>query len=292
MPDVFTRHVRDLGTPKDRFEKFWKQFLRDLESEMRSRRLFNAAPPFLGAEYDEYVTWHDPVAFEALATDCYMAAVLKRVKPLRDMLQQSSSVAGAVRKNIKYFLIDRQRKANPMGYKLFKNVEGILQEEIDQGRLAIQGTGDGKLRNETILLLDSEARPGSGPRCGPRRLLDSSELWSDVVRVVAGPEDDARKPLVDALSELRAAGVGVLRLGDLLVALRGSASGRSIGRSAAIWNRAPGLPGRSCRTLVMKKQMTINSGSGRIPSGDRPSPVAAPGQAENASTLRSTDRAR
>jgi len=234
MRDIFTRHVWDLGTSNDRFDEFWKRFLHDLWSEMRNRHLIDSDPSFLGPEYDEYATWHDPVALHELATDCYIAAVLRRIGALRVLLQHSPSVAGAVRKNIKYFLIDRQRQANRTGYKLFKNVKKILQEAIEQSRLTVPGSDGGKLRKERVLQLDTKAGLDPIPRADLESLIDSSELWGHVVRVVTGPEDDARQPLLDALDELRASGVGALRLGDLLAALRERVqkADRSLGREA------------------------------------------------------------
>jgi hypothetical protein len=222
MSDVFTHHVRHHGTPGDAFAEFWPQFKTSLRSAMRERNLLYQRPSYLGKEFADYQTWRDPGAFKDLADLCYLEAVLLKRGPLQTLLQRSPSVAGAVVTNIHYFLIDRQRKANPAGYRLFTKVVTVLEEAIQQGRFRAQGLVGGKLRNETLLHLAPESAPAPEP-IGPgelERLIDDSAVCGQAVRALTGSVNEARQPLLDALDDLRARGAGTLRLGNLLDALR------------------------------------------------------------------------
>ncbi len=192
MCDTFTRHVRDFGTPADNFDEFWARFRVVLRSEMSGRNVWHQPPAFLGEEYAGYTNWQDSVGFDDLAKDCYITAVLKRIDLLKGLLDHRASVAGAIRQNMKFFLIDCQRKANRTGYKLFKNVEKILLEAIDDNLVSTSVPGRGKLRNGTVLQLGAGGGSEPVPRVDLERLIDSSEAWIHVVRTIAGPEGDAQ----------------------------------------------------------------------------------------------------
>ena len=220
MSDIYTRHVRGLGSAEDHFDEFWTRFLQDIRSELKNRHLLDSTPSFLGPQYDEYKTWRDPAAMNALAADCYMDAVLRRLKDLRALLNHSPSIGGAVRTNMRFFLIDRQRKANPTGYKIFKNIEKIIQAAIDQGRLTVHRRRGGKLRNETMIQLDSKTGMEPVSFADLERHVEGSELWGQILHGITGPKHRATHPVFDSLEELRARGVGIFRLRDLLAALR------------------------------------------------------------------------
>ena len=186
---------------------------------MSGRNVFYQPPVFLGEEYAGYSSWRDSDGFDDLAKDCYMTAVLKRIDQLKALLGQRPSVAGAIRQNMKFFLIDCQRKANRTGYKLFKNVEKIVQEAIDDGQLSAGVADGGKLRNGTVLQLGAGGTFDPVTRADLERLVDSSEVWLHVVRTIAGPEADARA-LLDAIKAFPGNGVAAVRLGDLIAVLR------------------------------------------------------------------------
>jgi hypothetical protein len=218
MCDLFTSHVIKFGTSDDNTDAFWERFKITLKSEMSARNLLNQPTAFLN--YKFLRSWDDPDDFDYLATECYVIAVLKPMDQLKALLNHNPSVAGAVRRNIKHFLIDRQRKGNPTGRKLFKNVETILTEAISRGDLTVQGASRGKLRNGTVLRLIPGDTRAPISNVDLERLIDNSEVWVQVIRTICGPASKAEQPLLDGLGEIRDGGVSAVRLGDLIAVIK------------------------------------------------------------------------
>jgi hypothetical protein len=216
--DVFTRHVRDYGTSDDHFEEFWARFVMTLRSELHTRRLIGHSPKFLG--YDVIGSWNDAAVFDELATDCYIAAVLARMEALKPLLLERSSVGGAVRNNMRLFLINCQRDANPTGYKIYKNIEAIMNEAVATGEMRIAGVNRGKFGNDALLCL------ADGPPAPPivrtelEKRIDNSQAWSKAIRSITGSENAARQPFLEALRSLRDEGIGAVRVGELVNALK------------------------------------------------------------------------
>ena len=182
---VFTEYVASLGhsgEPPDResFERAWGALRRSLRTELRRRSLWSSPPRYLGVVGAD--AWTDE-AFDELVADAYVFNFVHRLRSLRAQLKVKPNVDGLVRLNLKNFLHERQRRHDPLGYRLFGTLRRALLSLVQAGDLVVAG-GHPRVRNDTALRFAESPRPDGNaePAVSAQRPLDELVTpWSDAL---------------------------------------------------------------------------------------------------------------
>lgn len=148
MASVLTEHVRTFGPTSDPTGQVLPAMERLLRYRMRQKNLLSAPPEFLG--YPAVANWSAPGAFEDIVVDCYIFAIAQRVTALQNQLRIKPNVDGLISRNVANFLLERQRKHDPIGYAVFGNVRGAAQDAGDAGEVVVDCRGD-KLNSQSVL---------------------------------------------------------------------------------------------------------------------------------------------
>lgn len=217
MASVFTEHVREFSTASDPAEKVLPELEKLLRQRMRRRNLFTAPPSYLG--YDPR-SWDAPGAFEDIVADCYIFAFLNRLQGLRNQLRARTNIDGLIIRNVDNFLLERQRRHDPIGYAVFGNVEGAACMTEAAGELTVEGRNQGRLNNQSILRLD-QAKP-STDLAEPQTLKEALEKlpdWDQEVPALAATTEEGQDWVAQFFQRLRDEGVAAVRCGDLVAVL-------------------------------------------------------------------------
>lgn len=146
-----------------------------LRSEMRYRGVWLAPPAAWGYAGK---SWQDDETLFDLLHDCFVFVFTgSRRNRLRDYVRANQPIAGAVRWSVRNFLNDLERKKNPAGHALFKNLQSAAATAQDAGQLLLRQASSGRITSQTVI-----ASPSSGT---------TSELADhDVVKQVIHGWDD------------------------------------------------------------------------------------------------------
>ena len=140
MGSALTRLVRSLGEgarelSQEEFHLAVQDLRRLLVSELKRRGLWTSPPAFVGIigrptwAYAEAET----DALDELASKCLDEAILPRRASLLRQAETKPEIDGLVRLNIRHFLLDAQRRNDPLGFRLFE----VVQKTVEPGsRLA------------------------------------------------------------------------------------------------------------------------------------------------------------
>lgn len=228
---IFTEYVRSLergNAPPDResFDRVWNALAIRLRTELRRRGLWTSPPRFLGIVGSE--TWTED-ALEELTAEAYAFNFVDRLRSLRAQLRVKPNVDGLVHLNLKNFLTERQRRYDPLGYRIFEVLRTAFREAVDAGELEVLA-GDPRIRNDTLLgPVDPAPAPGvaDGDRAArPGLETARAEEWADallpdLVTARGSRRDEVvrelRRRVVDRLAR-RAEELGVKELVDPLKA--------------------------------------------------------------------------
>jgi hypothetical protein len=217
MASAFTEHVRHFGAGSDPAVRVLPELERLLRQRMRRRNLLSAPPSYLG--YDPG-SWNAPGAFEDIVADCYVFAVLDRLRGLRNQLRVRGNIDGLIVRNVDNFLLERQRHHDPVGYAVFGNVEAAACRAETAGEVTVEGRDRGRLHNPSVLRLD-RANPGAEP-AEPRALQEALEQapgWDQAVPSLAATTEEGQEWVGRFIRQLRDAGVPAVRCGDLVTVL-------------------------------------------------------------------------
>ncbi len=218
MCTTFTEHVRDFGPNCDPAGCVLPKLEQLLRRRMRQRNLLTAPPNFLG--YSGITAWDAPGAFEDVVVDCYIFAFLDRLQGLRNQLRIRPNIDGLISRNAKHFLLERQKRYDPVGYAVFGNVEGAASDMVAAGELAAEGTGEGRLQNSSVLRLDQLAAAGELATTDRLRgLLAEAPDWAEVLQYLTSTTEEGQVWVAEFLRQLRAAGVVAVRVGDVVAAI-------------------------------------------------------------------------
>ena len=157
--------------------------------------------------------------------DCYIFAVLDRLKGLRNQLCTRPNIDGMIVLNIDHFLLERQRKHDPVGYAVFGNVEAVVQNAVAAEHLEVDGATDGRIHGSSILRLDT-SRPDT-EAADPVRVREALTQVQDWAQGTPGPDLGHREGT---------------RLGDRVS--RSAEGNGSLGRPVSRSRRSPCYPGR------------------------------------------------
>jgi hypothetical protein len=104
-----------------------------------------AVPKFLG-----YSNWQQD--FESLLSDCYEFAIYERFNALKAQSEKGNNVDGYIRLNINHFLFERQRRCDPIGYKVGTTAQRAVQKAVEHKVFqADKFNKKGKIHNPTTL---------------------------------------------------------------------------------------------------------------------------------------------
>jgi hypothetical protein len=220
MASVFTEHIRNFGAASDPVGPVLMELQRLLAHHMRRKRLYSAPPRFLG--YSGVLRWAALDAFDDIVVDCYTYAIAERVAALRNQLKIKPNVDGLISRNVSNFLLERQRKYDPIGYAVFGNVRGAASEAATAKVIVLDSLDQGKIHNETVLRF-SGGPPGASP--APRDLIHDGVKgatgWEEVIQHLTKTTEEGREWVLGLIHQLRRAGIAAVRCGDLVAAIAG-----------------------------------------------------------------------
>lgn len=91
-----------------------------------------------------------------LALDCYEYAVIRRFDSLREHAKQKENIDGLIAVNIRNFVSERQRQADPCGTATYRNIKATVEELVQKAVLSTHGLRRGAIYNETLLFFGDE----------------------------------------------------------------------------------------------------------------------------------------
>jgi hypothetical protein len=225
---AFTDYVRSLQSGEEpnpaTFQAAWDKLWRILRLELRRRGLSEAPPRLLGI--DGHPSW-TPVAggpLWELCGDAFLSVLVERLPGLKALAEKLEHIEGIVVGYIRYFLHDRQRQTDPLGYRIFKILWAAVQLLVGKGALYLL-QGNPKIRNDTIL----GVAPGTDPEEAKERDFTEdvtawdSELLTELVMAPPRELEVLIQKLADLVDQL---GVPAFRFGDLIRALQQEVGGR------------------------------------------------------------------
>ena len=128
-------------------------FANALCNRMRWRGLSNGLPKWICYPFAE---WKQRGAFDALLVDSVDYAIVRRTSSLCSALKKYDNIDYLVYNNIKYFLHEKQRHCDPIGYAVGINTQVAVQQAVTQGVFTAEELNNrGKVYNETILTVSA-----------------------------------------------------------------------------------------------------------------------------------------
>jgi hypothetical protein len=229
-----TDHFRRLDSNGFPDEAFLVELARLLRARLRRAEMWDQPPAYLG--YPEYADWRvafsegDAVAAPTL--DCYFEAIAKRYASLRNQLQLKENINGLIALNVDRFILARQKKDDPIGYSVFKNLQAALHAMIDNGEIHTDQPSQPKLSNSSLLSFTIGATPASREQL--ENAFSTSPEWDNALPRQAKKGNGAQQLLRTCLLALPAAGVSAFSLGALAAVLK-----QKVRDSHALRNRPP-----------------------------------------------------
>lgn len=220
-----------------------------LRSEIRRRGLLETSPNVLGLVGFEHWSagWMGPQtaasrdrdALDELAVDCYVYIFVTRLRSLLAQLKAKGNVEGLVRRSVRNFVHDTQRRHDPLGFRVFKLFRRAVEEAVKIQRLFVLEP-NGRLCNDTLLGF----HPGSAESQSLDEgvdLTDTVARWNDRLlpdlMTARGPQTAAVvETFRDQLLSLEAEGVSWFRCRDVIDPLKADARRRW----ATLWSQGEG----------------------------------------------------
>ncbi|MEM8960761.1 MAG: hypothetical protein AAGD38_04720 [Acidobacteriota bacterium] len=183
MSTPFTDYLRALdpdGEPPtaDQLGGIWEILRSALIRDLRQRGLWHQAPTTLGIV--GWNRWTEPKeglggdALDELVADLYAYVFVDRLRSLRAQANVKTNIEGLVHLNVKNFVHDRQREHDPLGYRTFDALRGLLRRLVAVGVFVIL-RGDPRIRNDTVLARHGRAQ--SAPRQQVAQAVASWTSW-------------------------------------------------------------------------------------------------------------------
>lgn len=136
--DLFVERLRNEGEEPTRADFLEvREHLRVLlVGEMKKRGLWSAPPTYLGIQAS---SWSDREALEELVGDAYTYVFADRLAALIKQSMDRSTLAPLIRMNVNHFVTDRQRLADPLGYRIFGRLKSATLKALKRGKLFLHG---------------------------------------------------------------------------------------------------------------------------------------------------------
>ncbi len=257
--DVFSDYVARLGPDGDppdlaSLEKVRKALRSVVIGQLKRRGLWSSPPSFLGLPGAKW----DRDTLDELVSDAYVFNFVRRLRGLRDQQRLKPDLRPMVIKNVGNFLTELQKKADPLGYRVFGRLRQAAELAVESGRLFVlkkkseeekptrarpaqKKTKKHSLHNNSLIGFE----PTAAPTATPADLGESVRRWNDELlpRLItaegrAVPREVRR--LAEKLTTLRDADVTAFCLGDLAAELKSDIRRRWQG----IWHDSLGELGK------------------------------------------------
>jgi hypothetical protein len=219
MASAFTEHVRNFRGDQDAPEEVLRDLGELLRQRMRRRGLLSAPPAFLGCGGPN---WNQGDTWDELLTDCYLYAFLEsgRLEALQNHLTDFPTIDGLIRRNVDQFLLERQRRNDPIGRAVYGNVEGAVGLARSAGLVTAEGLDGHRLTSQCIIRFGGAA-PASAAMAPEmiRQAVATAPGWSDVLPHLVRTTEAGQEWVLGLLQSLRATGAGAVLAGDLIAAL-------------------------------------------------------------------------
>ena len=206
------------------FAALWSSLRRALRTELIRRGLWNRPPSFLGVV--GYTRWtehdSDDDALDELAADCFTFVFLERIQALTAQLRRKPAIEGLVFRSIRNFLFERQKRHDPIGYRVY----GVLRDAVDA--LVVRGTidlepADAAITNRVWLrfnLAPVHRDPPSSDRVRTTIEAWSDDLLPDLIVARGRARHATIESLADRIEALPEKGVSRIRFRRLAEHLR------------------------------------------------------------------------
>jgi hypothetical protein len=226
--------------------------------------MWEQPPDYFG--YPEYGSWGEAFSGDdpspGPAADFFLEEVVQELPFLERTIQEGNSVEALLRQKVKWFLTDRQKKHDPVGYRTFTNLVAVLEGMIADGAATATNRVRSKLRNPTLIQLKLG---DSGPTPAARdlaRVVDTDPDWLPVLRRLAKLGKGAQRLLRERLDRFPSQGVVAFSVGELGAVLKAR-----VREAHEAWNRpAGGSPATSRRTPEPSDDFRTDALPGRYSS--------------------------
>lgn len=210
---IFTDHVKN-PNPED-FNRVIDALTVVLRKRLRKKGLLNLSPAYL--DYPEHTTWNDAEALKDISYDIYGYVFARKRQSLLKAIAKKEDVEGMVVCNIDHFILGRQSKHDPIGYKTFKNCKNALVALESLGVVVLEKGKSGR----TIRFATAE-----GKACDQGFDLKIADFvhkypgWGLGSRVVARLSKEGEAFVTKLIIDYFAAGATRLRFEDLVSAVK------------------------------------------------------------------------
>lgn len=222
---------------------------RMIASRLRAIEMWDQPPQFLG--YGEVARWAEayPADPEAHAEDYATAPptldfytdrfvpALDGDGPLATVRSTTGDVAGYVAVMVRHFLIDRQRKQDPVGYAVFKTLEAVVQELARAGTAQLSDLHERKSKPGLIRRATRVRFPnpvGPRPTAPVHELVVAADTLRGNVHKLSKRGRGAQALLGPAVAALPVSGVEGFEFGELLVPLQAA-----VREAKRVWADSP-----------------------------------------------------
>ncbi|RMH17474.1 MAG: hypothetical protein D6696_15675, partial [Acidobacteria bacterium] len=216
------------GEPPDAasFDEVWSALRGALIGELRRRGLWRLPPSYLGICGAR--RWREPAAeprfgtdaLDELVAECYAFVFVHRIASLRAQLRLKTNCDGLVFLNVRHFVLERQRRHDPLGSRVYAVLRGAVEAAVAAGELH-RSPGDSPLTNHTVLTVG----PAAGSPAPPAALAEIVAGWADdllpeLVTTRGKGHRRLEARLRTRLTGLADAGFGGFTFGEVLDPLR------------------------------------------------------------------------
>ncbi|MFC1848621.1 hypothetical protein ACFL27_00290 [candidate division CSSED10-310 bacterium] len=214
--NIFRNHLRQLGEKILPPQKVLDGLGHLLKEEMMARDIWYCSPSFLGYYDDWAFRWQNQTVFQKLTLDCYEFAILKRYRTLIAHASLNHDEVRSIQRNVKHFLIEKQRDNDPIGYAVYCNVKGAVQKGVAEQKLFLRSSEI--LKNETLIRFQENI----DPLHKLTQPLDShlhSILDSSLLQEMSGISDKAQAHLLSTILDFPETGILFFSFGSLVSAM-------------------------------------------------------------------------
>lgn len=228
---AYVRHLDEHGEPEpDAFDRVFGALAGALRAELRRRGLWTSPPSFLGVS--GYAHWNEEGALDELTAVSYLFSFVTRLRSLIAQSRKRANVEGLVFRNVRNFVHERQRDADPLGYLAWERLHAAVEAALADGRLHVvdgAGVGGGDFSGDSLLAGDPADDPQGATDGDParrRRALDAltaqwnAELLPELITARGTRRDEVVEELARRLPLIVDEGLAPLSFRLLLAAMR------------------------------------------------------------------------
>lgn len=204
MNKVFSDHVAALAAKEDTDLEVLDAAWTVLRSALQSRGIYSEGPGLLG--YNG-TTWDDEDAQQDFVHDAYCRAILSRLRGLHRNLLQSGNIEMLVKRNLRNFVGERQRRHDPAGDAIFQNLKVALLELCRTGfltRIGKESADDWKTDDQ--LCFQGEPQSDVATTEQVRVALEQTGIQFEGLENLLRISEASQAPLLDAIRRLAECG--------------------------------------------------------------------------------------